>query len=117
MYESLECVVVIFLLKIRPPRSTRTYTLFPSPTPFRSEALRGIAVGDGAAADDAAGAQVAGLRRMGDQVGQAELHVGTGVGLTEHLTVQMGDQRPADFRVFPGVAKFIGGDGHRREGS
>src|SRR3546814_1083072 len=56
----------------RPPRSTRTDTLFPYTTLFRSHTLKGSAQGIGAFAMARAAAQVEAAAMNGDAAGRAE---------------------------------------------
>src|SRR3546814_12176476 len=61
-----------FLMIRRPPRSTRTYTLFPYPTLFRSENMAGHAVLVSRMADaDAYAAEI--LADVGDHAADAVL--------------------------------------------
>src|SRR3546814_8881935 len=74
------CVVFVFLMIRRPPRSTRTDTLFPYTTLFRSQPLHhrqhardvGVAAGEVAVAVDVVEEEL--RRRPAARVGRSEEH-------------------------------------------
>jgi hypothetical protein len=78
-------------------------------------ALRAVDIGDRARAHDAAGAHVAGLADMGDQLAEVEHHVGAAVGLAHLLAVPVHGHRQVHLALAPGLAEFVGRHRHRRE--
>ena len=70
-------------------------------------ALVRILVRDGARTDDGAGAQVARLGGVRDQVAKTEHHVDTGIRLADLRAIPRDAQGQMQLAVLPGIAQFI----------
>src|SRR3546814_13526813 len=94
----------------RPPTSTCTNTLFPYTTLYRSAiadsalgdrlagAAAGVAIRHRARPDDRSRAQIARLRRMGDELAEVEGHVDARIGPAERPAVEIDAQRSDERR-------------------
>ena len=71
-----------------------------------TRAARRVIVGHRAAADDRAGAERAGLRRVRDQAIEA-VHHRSGIGIAEQDAVDLRLHRAMQAPVVPGIAQFI----------
>ena len=75
-----------------------------------------VLVADGARADNAAGAHVAGLADVGDQLAEVKGHLGAGLAHADLAAVPGALQRQVQTALVPGIADFIQRDRDRAEG-
>src|SRR3546814_6312176 len=80
-------------------------------------AAAGVAIRHRARPDDRSRAQIARLRRMGDELAEVEGHVDARIGPAERLAVEIDAQRPVQLTVPPAIAAHLGeiGRGSCRE--
>ena len=72
-------------------------------------------VADGAAADDAAGAHIARLGQVGDQLAEMKRHLGTGVAHADAFAIPIHPHAQVQTAMFPSAAKLIRRHRHRAE--
>src|SRR3954471_2368908 len=78
-------------------------------------AARPVLVADGAAADDRAGARVARLAQVRDQLAEVEGHLLAGVAQPGALAVPGAFEIEVEAASIPGAAELVGRHGHRAE--
>src|SRR3546814_8946692 len=73
-------------------------------------AAAGVAIRHRARPDDRSRAQIARLRRMGDELAEVEGHVDARNGPAARLAVEIDAKRPLPLTVPPAIAAHLGGD-------